>query len=50
VLAKTPRLKRFFKQHRFKAVALTRALENYGENQDISLETCFTLGLAGCPY
>jgi len=30
-----------------KAVALTRAPENEGENQDISLETTFTLSLAG---
>jgi len=28
-------------------VALTRAPENEGENQDISLETTFTLSLAG---
>jgi len=27
-----------------KAVALTRASENTGENQNISLETSFTLG------
>jgi len=31
----------------FKALALTRASENQGENQDISLETTFTLSLAG---
>jgi len=30
-----------------KAVALTRAPENEGENQDMSLETTFTLSLAG---
>ena len=30
----------------FKAVALTRAPENEGENQDICLETIFTLRLA----
>jgi len=30
-----------------KAVALTRAPENEGENQDISWETSFTLSLAG---
>jgi len=30
-----------------KALALTRAPENEGENQDISLETTFTLSLAG---
>jgi len=28
-------------------VALTRAPENEGENQDINLETTFTLSLAG---
>jgi len=31
-----------------KAVALTRAPENEGENQDISLEATFTLSMAGC--
>jgi len=30
----------------FKAVALTTASENEGENQNISLETTFTLSLA----
>jgi len=49
VLAKTPRPKRFFlaklSSSNAKAVALTRAPEN--ENQDISLETTFTLSLAG---
>jgi len=45
VLAKTPRLHRFSWQN-FQAVALTRAPENEGENQDISLETTFTLSLA----
>jgi len=51
VLAKTSRLNRFFQEHFqaaiVKAVALTRAPENEGENQDISVETTFTLSLAG---
>jgi len=51
VLAKTLRLKRFFPakllSSTVKKVALTRAPENEGENQDISLETTFMLRLAG---
>ena len=51
VLADTPRLKRFFQESfsssNVKAVALTRAPENVGENNDISFETPFTLSLDG---
>ena len=50
VLAKTPRLKRFFFQQSFssnvKTVALTRAPEHVGETHDISFEA-LTLRLAG---
>jgi len=35
-----------FSSSNFKAVALTRAPENEGENQEISLETTFTISLA----
>jgi len=51
VLAKTPLLNPFFNaklsSSNMKAVALTSAPENEGENQDISLETTSTLSLAG---
>jgi len=51
VLAETPQLKVFFSaklsSSNFKAVALTTTPENEGENQVISLETTFTLSLAG---
>jgi len=51
VLAKTPRLKRFFFQQSLssnvKTVALTRAPENVGENHDISFEAPIALRLAG---
>jgi len=50
VLAKTPRLNRYFQKNlssNAKAMALTRAPETEGENQDISQETTFTLSLAG---
>ena len=52
VLAKTPRLKRFFPakllSSNVETVALlTRAPENVGQNQDKSFEAPFTLGLAG---
>ena len=51
MLPETPQLKRFFfsaklSSSNVKAVALTRAPENEGENQDISLETT-TLSLTG---
>jgi len=51
VLAKTPRLKRFFTatflNSNVKTVALTRAPENIGGNHDIRFEAPFTLRLAG---
>ena len=49
MFAKPPRLNRFFWQNfgNLKALTLTRASENEGENQDISLETTFTLSLKG---
>jgi len=52
VLAKTPRLKRFFflaklSSSSVKAVVLTRAPENVGEHHDISFEAPFTLSLTG---
>jgi len=51
VLAKTPRLKVFFpaklSSSSVKAVALTRAPENVGRNNDVSFEAPFTLRLAG---
>jgi len=49
VLAKTPRLKRFFPakllSSNVETVALTRAPENVGENHDINFEACFTFRL-----
>jgi len=50
MLAKTRRLNSFLAKlssSNAKVVALARAPENEGENQDISLETTFTLRLAG---
>ena len=51
VLAKTQWLKRFFSSSvlssDIKTVALTRAIENVGENHDVSFEAPFTLRLAG---
>jgi len=51
VLAKTPRLKRFFPakllSSNVETVALTRAPENVGENQDKGFKAPFTLRLAG---
>jgi len=52
VLAKTPRLKRFFPaklilSSNVKTVALTRAPENVSENHDICFDAPFTFRLAG---
>jgi len=51
VLAKTPRLKRFFLakllSSNVKTVALTRAPENVDKTHDISFEAPFILRLAG---
>ena len=50
VLAKTPRLKRFFPaklSSNVETVALTRAPESVGENHEINFEACFAFRLAG---
>ena len=46
MLTKTPRLNHFFQQNAQAATLKEwRAPENEGENEDISLETTFTLSL-----
>jgi len=51
VLAKTPRLNRFFlaklSSSNVKVVVLTRAPKDEGGNHDISFEALFTLSVAG---